>query len=85
MEGSRQSSPQLSQRVSNFLHQRTWVYWAYILIIALGAPATLRFLFHGNDIGALITVIGMFVVGVIVLLIRLRQIDSYERGFQARS
>jgi hypothetical protein len=85
MEGSRQSSTQLSQRVWNFLHQRTWVYWAYILIIVSGAPATLRFLFHGNDIGALMTLIGMFIVGVIVFLIRLRQIDSYERGSLARN
>jgi hypothetical protein len=85
MEGSRQSSPQPSQRVWNFLHQRTWVYWAYILIIASGAPATLWFLSSGNDIDALMTLIGMFVVGVIVFLIRLKQIDSYERGLQARS
>jgi hypothetical protein len=85
MEGSRQSSPQLSQRVWDFLHQRTWVYWACALIIASGAPVTLWLLFYGNDVGALMTLIGMFVAGAIVFSIRLKQIDSYERGFQARS
>ncbi len=85
MTDSPQPSSQLSQRVWNFLHQRTWVYWAYFLIIASGAPVTFWFLSHGNEIDALMTLIGMFVVGVIVFLIRLRQIDSYERGLQARS
>jgi uncharacterized SAM-binding protein YcdF (DUF218 family) len=64
-----------------FLQQRTWVYWAYFIILITGAPSMLWLLLDRREASALAIVLGMFVAGAIVFLVRLKQLSSYDPEF----
>jgi uncharacterized membrane protein SpoIIM required for sporulation len=55
----------------------TWmIYGAYVVILLLGVPATLKMLFDGLEIGAATSLFGMCAAGFGVFLFSVRQVSA---------